>query len=202
MSRTNTTSNFFLPLYSISFMWYAFNGVVLTVLLALLCSLFSSKFNRIRESTIDRTWENSKSEIDPSLLISWEDITDGCLCRASSKPKEGLYDVQVDQDLLSWLFDLIPSSPGNHQGRGIQRGNRTDVNVAIQCVDTLLNLTSVVFHYVFSALLWNWKSMLIKKKPSIDVGRDSMPFPLDRTLPFSCQSDQPFSYITTWTCRR
>ena len=47
MNRTNLTmnpinkenaSNFFLPLYSISMMWYAFNGVMLTVILGLVAS--------------------------------------------------------------------------------------------------------------------------------------------------------------------
>jgi hypothetical protein len=33
------SNNFFLPLYSISFMWYAFNGVVVTVVIGLACSL-------------------------------------------------------------------------------------------------------------------------------------------------------------------
>ncbi|CAF4816881.1 unnamed protein product [Rotaria sp. Silwood1] len=54
----NNDNNFFLPLYSISFMWYAFNGVVLTVIVGLACSLLCG---------------NSKSEvkkIDSSLLIS------------------------------------------------------------------------------------------------------------------------------------
>ncbi|CAF4232486.1 unnamed protein product, partial [Adineta steineri] len=40
--RTGTNannSNFFLPLYSISFMWYAFNGVSLTIIVGLACSL-------------------------------------------------------------------------------------------------------------------------------------------------------------------
>lgn len=48
-----TEQNFFLPLYSISFLWYAFNGVMLTVIIGLLCSLL---------------WKNDR--VDPSLLIS------------------------------------------------------------------------------------------------------------------------------------
>lgn len=69
ISRTNSTivspvhqksvNDFFLPLYSISMMWYAFNGVMLTVVLGWVASLLCG---------------NSKAEmekIDRSLLISF-----------------------------------------------------------------------------------------------------------------------------------
>ncbi|CAF0745475.1 unnamed protein product [Adineta ricciae] len=58
ISQNLSSPNFFLPLYSISFIWYAFNGVSITVIMGLACSLL---------------WYNSKSDIekiDQSLLMS------------------------------------------------------------------------------------------------------------------------------------
>ncbi|CAF3645713.1 unnamed protein product [Rotaria socialis] len=57
----NTASNsIFLPLYSISFMWYAVNGVLITTIIALLCSLLPN----------DSTSNHDDEPIDPSVLIS------------------------------------------------------------------------------------------------------------------------------------
>ena len=57
IALANNEKSIFLPLYSISFLWYSFNGVVVTMIVGLICSLF----------------DNSKSEtdkVDPTLLIS------------------------------------------------------------------------------------------------------------------------------------
>ncbi|CAF1175817.1 unnamed protein product [Rotaria sordida] len=67
----NNDNNLFLPLYSISFMWYGFNGVLLTVIIGLVCSLFCG---------------NSKSEvnkIDSYLLISCRQTV--CCCGSNDK---------------------------------------------------------------------------------------------------------------------
>ncbi|UJR22916.1 hypothetical protein I4U23_025944 [Adineta vaga] len=54
-----TSSHPLLPLYSISFMWYAFTGVCLTVILGLLGSfIFGS---------------NKSNTVEKSLLVSWKD---------------------------------------------------------------------------------------------------------------------------------
>ncbi|UJR26002.1 hypothetical protein I4U23_007348 [Adineta vaga] len=58
--RTKQNSNFFLPLYSISVMWYSFNGVVIVVIISLLGSFILDK-------------KDSKT-IDRSLLRSWKDL--------------------------------------------------------------------------------------------------------------------------------
>ena len=58
-SKLSDLNNLFLPLYSISIMWYAFHGVMVTLIIGLITSLLCG---------------NSKSDIekiDRSLLISF-----------------------------------------------------------------------------------------------------------------------------------
>ncbi|CAF1193306.1 unnamed protein product [Rotaria magnacalcarata] len=62
--RTNQSSNFFLPLYSISVMWYSFNAVVIIVVISLLGTLIFGS--------------NDPKTIDQSLLLSWKKIFSCC----------------------------------------------------------------------------------------------------------------------------
>lgn len=97
-------------------MWYGFNGVVVTILIALFCSLFCSKSNDMTdtntlmiESYIRGHLENSQSKInriDSSLLISWEDISNEWFCCKKSKSEEESHHLQVDISVDNHIFNL------------------------------------------------------------------------------------------------
>lgn len=97
-------------------MWYGFNGVVVTILIALFSSFFCSKSNEMTdkntsmiESYIRGHLENSQSKIDridSSLLISWEDIANEGFCCKKPKSEVESHHLQVDISVDNHIFNL------------------------------------------------------------------------------------------------
>ncbi|CAF5147711.1 unnamed protein product, partial [Rotaria sp. Silwood1] len=81
-----SSNNVLLPLYSISVMWYSFNGVFLTVIFGLLgIFIFGS---------------NDPTTVDISLLASWKDIFSGFLSNKKSSILETIDLHEMEKSII------------------------------------------------------------------------------------------------------
>ncbi len=68
-----SSTNPLLPLYSISVVWYGFNGVFVTLILGLLGTLIFGRIHFIHlECELKDLGSNDPNTVDKSLLISWK----------------------------------------------------------------------------------------------------------------------------------
>ncbi|CAF1408088.1 unnamed protein product [Adineta ricciae] len=84
INENTAEQNFFLPLYSMSFLWYNVNGVVLVVVL----SYFVSLTCRVKDS----------QSVDEQLLISWRNLF---ICSSERQDDKQVNDPELNESMLS-----------------------------------------------------------------------------------------------------
>ncbi|CAF1190473.1 unnamed protein product [Rotaria sordida] len=76
ITTSQSSNNPLLLLYSISVMWYAFNGVFLTVILSLLGTFIFGRIDFIKQNQCSYEYlgSNNPKMVDKSLLVLWKNV--------------------------------------------------------------------------------------------------------------------------------